>query len=151
MPAANRLSFMFFGRSYQQCDNFGQLLESVQKEFAYIKETQLYLDFFNMIRATSRWPRLMQWGLRRSDSMATAVLTYVGDVTRGTYRAFPVVDNTRPVGDAILTSHCCSSAGTQKHQHFVGPRRQLGADSHLGGVESICDDRDGLRKILGVV
>ena len=45
MPAANRLSFMFFGRSYRQCDDFPALLKSVQKEFVSVKETQLYLDF----------------------------------------------------------------------------------------------------------
>ncbi len=104
MPATNRLSFMFFGRSYRQCEDFATLLESVRSEFESTKETQLYLDFFNMIRATSRWSWLMRWGLRRSDTMATAVLTYVGDVTRGTNRAFPAVGNTRPIGDATLTT-----------------------------------------------
>jgi hypothetical protein len=104
MPAANRLSFMFFGRSYRQCDDFPALLKSVQKEFASVKETQLYLDFLNAITAVSKWPKLTRWGLGRTDSMATAVLTYVGDVTRGTYRAFPAVNNTRPIGDAVLTA-----------------------------------------------
>ena len=46
----------------------------------------------------------MRWGLGRTNSMATAVLTYVGDVTRGTYRAFPAVNSTRPIGDAVLTA-----------------------------------------------
>ncbi len=104
MPAVNRLSFMFFGRSYRQCDDFATLVESVRREFESTKETQLYLDFFNMIQATARWPCLMRWGLKRSDAMATAVLTYVGDVTRGTNRAFPAVGNTRPIGDAVFTT-----------------------------------------------
>ena len=104
MPAANRLSFMFFGRSYQQCESFAELLDSVQKEFAEVKATQLYLDFLNAITAAVKWPRLMRLGLSRSRLMATAVLTYVGDVTRGTNRAFPAGDDTRPIGDATLTA-----------------------------------------------
>ncbi len=104
MPAANRLSFVFLGRKYDQCDDFGGLLKSVQEELAAIKETNLQLDLLHGLAAAARWPKLMRWGLRQSHSMATAVITYVGDVSRGMDRVFPDKDFTRPIGDAVLTN-----------------------------------------------
>jgi len=104
MPATNRLSFVFLGRNYGQCDHLDALLKSVQEELVAIKETNLQLDLLHGLAAGVRWPKLMRWGLSRSNSMATAVITYVGDVSRGMDRVFPDKECTRPIGDAVLTS-----------------------------------------------
>ena len=104
MPATNRLSFVFLGRNYQQCDDFDSLLKSIQRELAAVRETNLHLDLVNGLAAGAKWPRWMRWGLSKSNSMATAVLTYVGDVSRGMNRIFPEIDGGRPIGDAVLQS-----------------------------------------------
>lgn len=103
MPATNRLSYAFLGRTYHQCENFPNLLTSVQAETIRIKQTLLPIDFINGLEAASRYPRLMRWILRRSSTMATVVLTYVGDATRALNRYFPEKDGARHVGDTQLT------------------------------------------------
>jgi hypothetical protein len=104
MPATNRMTFAFLGRSYQQCKDRRSLIASVQQEFVDIKDTHLGLDFLNALEAGARYPRLMKWVLRNSRHMATAVITYAGDVSRGMSKLFPEVEGQRVVGDARLES-----------------------------------------------
>ncbi len=106
MPAANRLSFSFLGRNYQQCDDFAALLTSVQTEIKNIKESRLPLDFLDALKLSATHPRLMQWAIQRSRRMATAVLTYAGDVSRGAKfnRYMPEDNGARIVGDSRMTS-----------------------------------------------
>jgi hypothetical protein len=44
----------------------------------------------------------MKWALRRHDSMATAVITYAGDVSRGMNKLFPDANDLRKIGNASL-------------------------------------------------
>jgi hypothetical protein len=102
MPAVNRLSFSFLGRTYAQCNDMDSLLAGIHAEIESLRETHLPLDFLNGLKAACRSPALMKWALRRSRHMCTAVLTYTGDITRGMQRYFPEIDGTRVMGDARL-------------------------------------------------
>ena len=104
MPAANRMSFAFLGRTYAQCANWPKLLQSVQMETAAIKATNLPFDFLSVLQAVKKHPRLMKWLVNHCQRMASVVLTYAGDVSRGVDRYFPEEDNQRVIGDARLTS-----------------------------------------------
>ncbi len=102
MPATNRLSFSFLGRTRAACMNWEALLEGVQSELKSIRESQLPMDFLNGISAAVHYPRSMHWILRNSNRMATSVLTYTGDVLRGTQKLFQVEGDHRLIGDAKL-------------------------------------------------
>jgi hypothetical protein len=102
MPAANRLSFSFLGRTRAACMKWESLLSSVQSELQSIRDSQLPLDFLNGMSAAVSYPRTMRWLMRRSHRMATSVLTYTGDVLRGTQKLFPVEGDHRVIGDARL-------------------------------------------------
>ncbi len=104
MPAANRLSFSFLGRNADQCQDFDMLLASVQAEVLAIKESRLPLDFLDALKSAARRPRAMKWVINRSRRMATVVLTYTGDISRGMQRYFPEQDGMRVVGDTHVTN-----------------------------------------------
>ena len=104
MPAANRLSFSFLGRSAGQCENFAELLASVQAEVQAIKDSRLPLDFLEALRLAATRPAGMKWVINHSRRMATVVLTYTGDISRGMQRYFPERDGTRIVGDTQITN-----------------------------------------------
>ncbi len=91
MSASNRLSFAFIGRTYDQCRDLKQLIQSVHDEYIWMRETNLPLDFLGGLSAAAKHPRLMRWGIDRSNRMATAVLSYVGDVARGMHSILPRV------------------------------------------------------------
>ncbi len=104
MPATNRLSFSFLGRRAEECDDFVGLLASVQAEVQAIKESRLPLDFLEALRLAATRPRAMKWVINHSRRMATAVLTYMGDVSRGLQRYFPECDGARVVGDTQISN-----------------------------------------------
>lgn len=104
MPAANRLAFSFLGRNYSQCDDLSELIRSIKAELLDARETHLYLDLLNGIQLGCRWPWLMKWALRQHHSMATAVITYTGDLSRGMSKLFPEVNEQRTVGNSTLSS-----------------------------------------------
>jgi NRPS condensation-like uncharacterized protein len=102
MPATNRLSFSFLGRTHRQCDDWEVLLESVQTETQMIKDTRLHMDFLDGITALASKPKLLGRALRYSRNVSTSVLTYTGDITRGMKNYFPEEDGKRRVGDTFL-------------------------------------------------
>ncbi len=104
MPATNRLSFSFLGRNASQCDDFAELLASVQAEVLAIKESRLPLDFLDALRFAATRPRGMKWVINHSRRMATVVLTYMGDISRGMQRNFPERDGVRIVGETQITN-----------------------------------------------
>ncbi len=104
MPATNRLSFTFMGRTSRQCDDLPELIRSLQLEIVDIKDTHVYLDFLNGLAVASKVPRLFRWALRNSNCMATAVITYTGDLSRGMNKLFPDVGEFRRIGNALLQS-----------------------------------------------
>lgn len=102
MPATNRLSFSFLGRTQADCCNLDRLISSIADEVRSFGRTQLPLDFMGALESAAKNPRLMRWAIRRSRNMATAVLTYVGDTSRAMQRPFPEQDGYRIIGDARL-------------------------------------------------
>ncbi len=101
LTAANRLSFAFLGRTHQQCDDWEQLLRSVQAETKHIKDSRVYLDFIQGLALCQSKPRLFKWALARCQHMATAVFTYGGDIHRGLSRTFKEEDGCLRVGDVL--------------------------------------------------
>ncbi len=83
MSSANKMTFVFMGRTYSQCQDMESLLESVHQESIAIQETQLGMDFLAALDLAHKYPRLMRWIMRKSPNMATAVVNYSGDVLRG--------------------------------------------------------------------
>lgn len=102
MSATNRLSFSFLGRTQGECRNLPQQIRSIATEIQLMKDTHLPLDLLAALESASHYPRLMQWAIRRSRRMATAVLTYAGDVSRGIHKYFPEQDGARIVGNTRL-------------------------------------------------
>lgn len=102
MPATNRLSFAFLGRTQRDCQDLANLISSLSEEVESFSKTHLPMDFYGAIQGASKHPRLMRWAIRHSRNMATAVLTYVGDTSRGMQRYFPEQNGVRLVGDVRL-------------------------------------------------
>ncbi|MEM6778364.1 MAG: hypothetical protein AAF670_11965 [Planctomycetota bacterium] len=102
LPATNRLSFAFLGRTHGQCESWSSLLESVQEETQWIKDTRVYMDFLDGMAVATKHPRVMKALLRRGNRMCTSVLTYTGDISRGLKRIFPEENGRRRVGDVDL-------------------------------------------------
>ncbi|MEM8736211.1 MAG: hypothetical protein AAGG44_18415, partial [Planctomycetota bacterium] len=67
MPAANRLSFSFLGRTHGQVGqlddvaNVDALIQSVHSEIKSIKETRLQMDFIEAIKGAATNPRFFKW------------------------------------------------------------------------------------------
>lgn len=104
LPATNRLSFSFLGRTAGECGDLQRLIASVQSEIKAIKESRLPMDFLDALQLADSHPKLMKWGISKSRNMSTAVLTYAGDVCRGMKKFLPEQDGARMVGDARMTN-----------------------------------------------
>lgn len=102
LPASNRLSFAFLGRRKDQCQDLDALVASVAKEVVAIKETRVHMDFLDGLAAAVQSPRFMRWVIDHSRQMATCVLTYTGDLSRGMKKFFPESDGQLQIGDASL-------------------------------------------------
>jgi hypothetical protein len=69
-----------------------------------IRESRLPMDFVNALNVCDQWPGLAKWALQHSRRMATAVLTYGGDVSRGISHCFPPSQDARLIGDARISN-----------------------------------------------
>ena len=102
LSAANRMSFSFLGRTHRQCDDWEELLRSVQAETRAIKDTRVYADFLMGLRSGMSQPGFLRWVVRRCSNMATLVFTYTGDVQRGLGHLFADEDGGTRLGDSLL-------------------------------------------------
>lgn len=102
MPATNRLSFAFLGRTHRRCDDWKVLLEGVQKETQMNKDTRVYMDFLDALAGLAPHPKWFRRAINYSRNMTTTVLTYTGDISRGMKNYFPEKDGRRQVGDSYL-------------------------------------------------
>jgi hypothetical protein len=102
MPAANRLSFSFLGRTQADCNDRSLLLKSVSDEIGSYRQNHLPLDFTGALAAAVKHPKLTRWVIQKSRNMATSVLTYAGDISRGLVKQFPEDHGARVIGDARL-------------------------------------------------
>ncbi len=104
LPATNRFSFSFLGRTHAECQHLPDLLRSVRDEIEWMRDSHLPLDFLESLKMADRAPNLVRWIMNRSRRMATAVLTYTGDISRGMHKLFPDDQGARVIGDARLTN-----------------------------------------------
>ncbi len=139
LSASNRMSFAFLGRTHSQCRDWKQLLSSVEEEVQNIKDTRVFLDFITGLRSGLDKPRVLEWVLRRSRNMATAVFTYSGDMYRGLSRIFPDVGEHKLVGDALL-SHALVAPPVRENTN-------IGIGFCLSG-ERVCFSLAWNRKVL---
>jgi hypothetical protein len=102
MSAANRISFAFLGRTHRQCNEWHDLLRSVQTEMMVIKDSNVYADFLFGLRSGMAHPTFMRWMIKKSQNMATAVFSYGGDLDRRLSRNFAHEDGYMQIGDALL-------------------------------------------------
>ncbi|HBE70305.1 MAG TPA: hypothetical protein DDW52_19325 [Planctomycetaceae bacterium] len=107
LSAANRMSFAFVGRTRRQIENalgdFSAFAAGIHEEMQYNRNTMLPLDFLRGLELAARSPRALKGLLAASNRMATAVLTYTGDVARGIGRKFPLAsDGSVQIGDCRL-------------------------------------------------
>ncbi|MEM6469208.1 MAG: hypothetical protein AAF802_06530 [Planctomycetota bacterium] len=103
LPAANRLSFAFLGRTHEQCESWESLLKSVQVETQRIKDTRVYMDFLKGLQSLSNSPQRFRRAIDANRNMSTAVLTYSGDIARGMKSLFPKSGSNRQIGRVSLS------------------------------------------------
>ncbi|MFG0267100.1 MAG: hypothetical protein ACF8AM_18405 [Rhodopirellula sp. JB055] len=120
LPATNRLSFAFLGRRKDQCNDMDTLVTSVADEVNAIKDSRVHMDFLAGLETAVQYPRCMRWVVDHSRRMATSVLTYAGDISRGMKNFFPEVNGQRKIGDAFLDNV------------FVAPPGRDGTNVSLG-------------------
>lgn len=104
LPAANRMGFAFLTRSASQSEDWDSLVEGVQAETEFIKDTQAGRFFLNDMAFLTGHPKLLSLLLRRTGCMATAVLTNLDDPIRRFRRRFPVNDGRITVGNLSITA-----------------------------------------------
>jgi hypothetical protein len=82
LSAANVLSYAMLDRTARESAVPAELLDSVRRETAAIARHNLSIRFMISLGVAGRWPRLLQYALKRRGSWATAVLSNLGDVSR---------------------------------------------------------------------
>ncbi len=102
LAAANRVSYSFLGRTHKQCVEWSDLLQSVQEETTYIRDSHLYAEFIYGLRTGINFPTIMRWVFKRNANMATAVFTYLGDLNRRVSRNLSQEAGFTRVGDTLL-------------------------------------------------
>ncbi|MEO1615799.1 MAG: hypothetical protein AAFV88_08130 [Planctomycetota bacterium] len=103
LPAANRLSFSFLGRTHHQLGGgLTQVLETIRAETQQIKDTRVYMDFLKGLRSVSKYPQRFRRAVDGNRNMATAVMTYAGDLARGLTESLPKNDGRLVVGDTEI-------------------------------------------------
>jgi hypothetical protein len=90
LPAANRMGYAFLTRTFGQTKHWSDLLAGVRDETNYIKDNRVGLDFVNNMAIAQKVPFLLPFLLKHSHSLATTVLTNLGDATRRIRRRFPL-------------------------------------------------------------
>lgn len=92
----------FWGGSTHSATTSMSYWRSVQAETKAIKASHLVADFLNCLNFAIAYPAVLKLGLRKSRRLATAVLTYAGEISRGLGRSFPEVDGRRIIDDNSL-------------------------------------------------
>ncbi len=82
LSATNVLSYAMLDRTARESAVPAELLDSVRRETAAIARHNLSIRFMISLGVAGRWPRLLQYALKRRGSWATAVLSNLGDVSR---------------------------------------------------------------------
>jgi hypothetical protein len=102
LSAANVVSIAFLDRSAKQCRSVRELLAGVRLETIRIRNTAVGSEFIQAVSLADMmkgWLGVLARGVR---SLATAVLSNTGDVTRRLSAVFPKRDGKLVVGNLLL-------------------------------------------------
>lgn len=106
MSAVNRMGYSFLSRTIIQCNDLDSLMHGVCEETNYFKQFQTGRDFLASLDF-ARWiPGLLPLILGLPLSMATAILTNLGDPTRRFRRRFPSLGGAPVIGNVVLDYIC---------------------------------------------
>ena len=103
LPACNRMTFGFLGRTLHQTRD-EQLASSIRDEKDWMRRSLVHLDFLGSLPLAVSYPWLLRRLLNRRSSMATMVVTTTGDILRGTSTWFPRALAGVQFGDVHLRS-----------------------------------------------
>ncbi len=103
-PAMNRLGFGFVVATKKDCENFHDLLRSVQSQTLSIRKYRLGLDFVEIFGMLAKYPKIAEWLIRRKRCLATGILTNMGDAFGRFRKHFEAVDGRFKVGDIFVES-----------------------------------------------
>ena len=101
-PAANIMSYAFLTRRAPQLEDQAKLLGGIRQETESIRDTNAALCFLGVLGLASRVPGAMKFVSDLRACFATAVLSMLGDPTRGFFARFPRCDGRLVVGNLVL-------------------------------------------------
>ncbi len=102
LPAANVVSIAFLDRLAKNCRNIRELLAGIRTETIRIRNSAAGSDFIQALSLTEMaqgWLGVLARGVR---SLATAVLSNTGDITRRMSAVFPKRDGKLVIGNLVL-------------------------------------------------
>jgi len=100
------MGYSFLSRTIIQCNDLDSLMHGVCEETNYFKQFQTGRDFLASLDF-ARWvPGLLPLILGLPFSMATAILTNLGDPTRRFRRRFPSLGGAPVIGNVVLDYIC---------------------------------------------
>lgn len=102
MPACNVIGYAFLTRKTGDCKNPARLLDDISQETAAVRRWNLGQLFLDGLGSAERLPGVVRWFTKSRRSMATTVLSNLGDVRRFFRHALPRRDRWFTAGDVPL-------------------------------------------------
>lgn len=102
LPATNVLGYAFLTRDIADCVHSADLLENVQVEMAFIRETNASLYFLRCLDVAARIPGGITGIGRSRGCFSTSLLSNLGDPSKYLTRALPRQSGKIAVGELVL-------------------------------------------------
>ena len=102
LPAANVLGYAFLTRDIADCKHSEELLENVQAEMAFIRETNASLYFLRCLDVAARVPGGIAGIGRSRGCFSTSLLSNIGDPAKYLTRSLPRQKGKIAVGELVL-------------------------------------------------
>ncbi|MEQ8835394.1 MAG: hypothetical protein RID07_01165, partial [Lacipirellulaceae bacterium] len=102
LPAANVLGYAFLTRDIADCEHSDELLQNVQAEMAFIRETNASLYFLRCLNVAARVPGGMAGIGRSRGCFSTSLLSNLGDPSKYLSRELPRDRGRIKAGDLVL-------------------------------------------------
>ena len=104
LPAANLVGYMMFHRAVKARANPDRLLETIQADSAFFKQTRFAAVFNHALQMVDFLPGLLKYFVKREHCCGTAVLSSVGDPSRAIATQYPVNGDGNPImANLVLT------------------------------------------------
>lgn len=104
MPAANVMSYVAFQRPVADLNDPQELLLSIKEESQFYKRWRFGAAFLGGLRVVQQVPGFIRWICSRNRSVASAVLSCIGDPSMAIAANYPVDQNGDPVmGNLVMT------------------------------------------------